>query len=85
MVSKELHALKFADILEEEIEKIRLGELDSHLDLQKQIYAPRWSWDERIKEWTNFLNTLTQNEQSTLEPTSETLQNNSNTDFQNVK
>lgn len=85
MVSKELHALKFADILEEEIEKIRLGELDSHLDLQKQIYAPRWSWDERIKEWTNFLNTLTQNEQSTLEPISETLQNNSNIDIQNVE
>lgn len=85
MVSKELHALKFANILEEEIEKIRLGELDSHLDLQKQIYAPRWSWDERIKEWTNFLNTLTQNEQLILEPTSETLQNNSNIDIQNVK
>ncbi len=62
--NKERHAKVFAEILSEEIEKIRTGELDQHLELQKQVYAPRWSWDQRIKEWTNFLNTLIQPEQS---------------------
>lgn len=59
LVNKKLHALKFADILEEEIEKIKNGELDSHLELQKQVYAPRWNWNQRIEEWKNFLDTLT--------------------------
>jgi hypothetical protein len=52
--------LKFADILEEEIKKIKSGDLDSHLELQKQVYAPKWNWNQRIEEWKNFLNTLTQ-------------------------
>ncbi len=76
--------LKFADILDEEINKIKNGNLDSHLELQKQIYAPRWSWNERIKEWISYLDTLTQNEPSTSEPTLETLPNNFTTDIQNV-
>jgi len=59
LANKKLHALHFADILEEEINKIKSGELDSHLELQKQVYAPRWSWDQRIKEWISYLNTLT--------------------------
>lgn len=78
------HAMKFAEILSDEIEKIRSGELDNQLELQKQVYAPRWSWDERIKEWINFLNTLIQLEQSTLEPTLETSQSSSATDIQHV-
>lgn len=84
LASKELHAIKFADVLDDEIRKIKSGELDSHLELQKQVYAPRWSWDQRINEWTNFLNTLPQKEQLTSEPTSETLPNDSTTDTQNV-
>lgn len=59
LANKKLHALKFADILEEEIQKIKNGDLDSHLEQQVQTYAPRWSWDQRIKEWTNYLDTLT--------------------------
>ena len=59
LANKKLHALKFADILEEEIQKIKNGDLDSHLEQQVQIYAPRWSWDQRIKEWTSYLDTLT--------------------------
>jgi glycosyltransferase involved in cell wall biosynthesis len=59
LANKKLHALHFADILEEEINKIKSGELDSHLELQKQVYAPRWGWDQRIKEWINYLDTLT--------------------------
>jgi hypothetical protein len=56
LASKDLHAIKFADILDEEIIKIKNGDLDSHLELQKQVYAPRWSWDNRINEWIDFLN-----------------------------
>jgi len=63
MVSKELHALKFADILDEEIHKIKTGELNSHLELQKQVYASRWNWNQRMNEWTSFLNTLIPAEQ----------------------
>ena len=59
LANKKLHALKFADILEEEIQKIKNGDLDSHLEQQVQTYAPRWSWDQRIKEWTSYLDTLT--------------------------
>jgi len=59
LANKKLHALKFADILEEEIQKIKNGDLDSHLEQQVQTYAPRWSWDQRINEWTSYLDTLT--------------------------
>ena len=59
LANKKLHALKFADILEEEIQKIKNGDLDSHLEQQVQTYTPRWSWDQRIKEWTSYLDTLT--------------------------
>jgi glycosyltransferase involved in cell wall biosynthesis len=60
LANKKLHALFFAGILEEEIKKIKNGDLDSHLELQKQVYAPRWNWNQRIEEWKNFLNTSTQ-------------------------
>ena len=56
--NKKLHALHFADILQEEINKIKTGELDSHLELQKQVYTPRWSWNQRINEWKSYLSTL---------------------------
>ena len=59
LANKKLHALKFADILEEEIQKIKNGDLDSHLEQQVQTYTPRWSWDQRIKEWISYLDTLT--------------------------
>ena len=59
MMSKELHALKFADMLDEEINKIQTGELDSHLKLQKETYSLKWDWSQRINEWINFLDTLT--------------------------
>lgn len=60
MEHKELHALKFSQILKEEITKIKSGELEDSLDLQKKIYKPKWSWDYRIKEWINYLDTLNQ-------------------------
>ena len=58
LMNKDKHAEIFASILKEEIEKIKTGELDSHLELQKQVYSDRWSWDERIKEWADLLNTI---------------------------
>jgi glycosyltransferase involved in cell wall biosynthesis len=82
--NKKLHALIFADILGEEINKIKNGELDSHLELQKQVYAPRWSWRQRINEWKNYLSTLTLKKQSTLEPISETSQDNLSTEIHTV-
>jgi glycosyltransferase involved in cell wall biosynthesis len=58
LMDKDRHAQVFADILEEEISKIKNGKLDAELKLQKKIYAPRWSWDARINEWANLLNGL---------------------------
>jgi len=84
LMNKDKHAEVFANILKEEIEKIKTGELDNDLEPQKQIYCSRWSWDKRIKEWTNFLNTLHQEQPLTSEPTLETLQNDYTTEIQNV-
>lgn len=58
LMNKDLHAQLFASVLKEEIEKIKTGELDTHLELQKQVYSDRWSWDQRIKEWADFLDTI---------------------------
>jgi hypothetical protein len=84
LMDKQKHAEVFAQILAEEIEKIKSGELDTHLDRQKLIYAPRWSWNERINQWTNFLNTFIQNVSLTSEPVSETSPSKSTSDIQNV-
>jgi glycosyltransferase involved in cell wall biosynthesis len=84
LANPKLHALYFADILEEEINKIKSGELDAHLELQKQVYAPRWNWSQRINEWISYLSTLTPKKQSTLEPISEILQDNLPTEIQTV-
>lgn len=58
LVNKNKHAEVFARILEDEINKVRNGELDYYLQVQQNIYAPRWSWDERVKEWNTLLNEL---------------------------
>lgn len=58
LVNKNKHAEVFAKILEEEINKVRNGELDYYLQVQQNIYAPKWSWDERVKEWNTLLNEL---------------------------
>lgn len=58
LMDKDKHAEVFASILKDEIDKIKAGKLDEQLDLQKQVYAPRWSWDERINDWTNLLDVL---------------------------
>jgi len=84
LMDKTMHALTFSEILLEEINKIKTGELDEQLEQQRQTYAPKWSWDQRINEWTNYLNTLSRRQPLTSEPTQEDSPNNSTTDVQNV-
>lgn len=57
LMNKEIHATFFSNILEKEIEKIRNGKNIEHLT---KPYAERWNWDNRIKQWINFLDTLSQ-------------------------
>lgn len=51
---KEIHAQLFSEILNEEVSKLRNGELTKHLTDQISIYKNRWSWDQRQKDWLNF-------------------------------
>jgi glycosyltransferase involved in cell wall biosynthesis len=57
LMDKERHAELFASILKKEIENVKAG---MNLDEQVKIYTPRWSWDNRINQWINFLDTLNQ-------------------------
>ena len=59
LMDKNKHAEVFASILEKEIEAVRKG---MHLEEQVNTYAPKWSWDNRINQWTNYLDTLTPKE-----------------------
>lgn len=52
------HAELFAKILEEEIEKVRSGELDAQLSEQSRHFQKRWSWDAREEEWNRLLQSL---------------------------
>ena len=58
MMDPGLHADRFAEILEQEIEKVREGQLDEQLKLQSKIYTSRWSWDYRINDWLALLDEL---------------------------
>ena len=56
--SPELHTLRFAKILNEEIEKIRENSEESHLSSQMSVYNTRWTWDFRINQWNELFNDL---------------------------
>ena len=58
MTSPEIHVMKFAKVLGEEIEKIRNNEEESFLIEQARVYNQRWTWDYRINQWNNLLNEL---------------------------
>jgi len=58
LMDPSLHAQTFANVLLEEIELVRKGRLDHHLNQQVNLYNTRWTWDYRIKEWLTFLDTL---------------------------
>jgi len=52
LMDPETHARRFAEILTEEIKKLREGSWDSSLQVAQ--YSRSWSWEARIKEWSNF-------------------------------
>jgi len=56
LMNEDLHAFKFAEILDKEIQDLREGTFDN--TDQIEIYRQRWSWDNRIKEWEYLLNGL---------------------------
>lgn len=66
-VDKEAHAQLFSKILVEEIEKIKSGELVDQLKEQIRVYGPKWSWDQRAKEWQELIKEL-DNEQTAQPP-----------------
>ena len=57
LMDKQTHAAFFASILEKEIAEVRNGK---NLEHQSRLYAQRWSWDNRINQWINLLDTLGQ-------------------------
>jgi glycosyltransferase involved in cell wall biosynthesis len=58
LADKETHSEVFSKILIEEVNKLRSGELQDHLENQLSIYKKKWSWDEREKEWRRFLESI---------------------------
>jgi glycosyltransferase involved in cell wall biosynthesis len=58
LMDPSLHAQTFANVLLEEIELVRKGKLDHHLNQQVNLYNTRWTWDYRIQEWLKFLDGL---------------------------
>ena len=57
-VDGETHAQYFSTVLEQEILAIRQGRLSNHLQDQARYYGSKWSWENRIKEWNNYLDSL---------------------------
>jgi FkbM family methyltransferase len=62
LVDKKLHAEKFASILSYEIDYALKNKAASLLNLQVSSYKPRWSWENRIYDWINFLNKIVQDQ-----------------------
>ena len=56
--NKEAHAIKFANLLYEEIEFVKRGYFEKNSAIQKAIFLPQNSWDERIKEWKKYLTSI---------------------------
>lgn len=52
------HANIFSNILKEEIELFRSGDIVPHLRQQLLSYAPKWNWDEREKDWIKLFKKL---------------------------
>jgi glycosyltransferase involved in cell wall biosynthesis len=57
-VDKETHSEYFSNVLNDEIIKLRNGDLIDHLNNQVSIYKKRWSWDTREQEWRKFLESI---------------------------
>jgi glycosyltransferase involved in cell wall biosynthesis len=58
LADKETHSEVFSKILIEEVNKLKSGQLQNHLENQISIYKQKWSWDEREKDWRRFLESI---------------------------
>lgn len=56
--NKQTHAKVVAELLDQEIEACRDGIYKEQSELQREIYAPAWSWDERVYDWEDLLSSL---------------------------
>lgn len=59
--NKDIHAIKFAQLLNNEIQNVKTDTMTEFLKIQQHIYYSRWNWDFRFQEWITLLNTLTEN------------------------
>lgn len=58
LADKQRHAIKFAEVLKDEIELLKRGKLNDILATQAQNYGNKWSWNVRINDWTKLLNNI---------------------------
>lgn len=56
--NKETHANVVAELLDQEIEACRDGVYKEQSELQREVYAPAWNWDERTYQWEDLLSSL---------------------------
>ena len=54
----ERHAQIFASKLSEVIAKYKRGDYKQELQNQVNVYGPKWSWNQREKEWLKYLDSL---------------------------
>ena len=55
---RSLHVKTFTGILREEINAVKEGIYNDQSILQSEVYAPAWSWEERIYDWEEFLSSI---------------------------
>lgn len=58
MSSPDLHVLRFAKVLAQEIEKIKENTDEYQLKEQVRVYNQRWTWDYRITQWNELFDEL---------------------------
>jgi len=56
--NKEFHAIRFAEVLQDEIEMFKRGYFEDASKNQKLIYSPIFAWDYRVYEWREYLSSL---------------------------
>jgi len=56
--NRDLHVKAFARLLKQEIEACKEGIYKEQSQLQREVYGPAWSWDERVYEWEDLLSSL---------------------------
>ena len=56
--NRDLHVKAVARLLKQEIEACKEGIYKEQSELQREVYGPAWSWDERVYEWEDLLSSL---------------------------